>query len=239
MREPALSENSQGVPEAMNDRITVLIADDHALLRTGVASVLSLNQKIKVVGEAENGKNAVEMALRLKPDVVLMDIGMPVLNGMEATDLLKRDAPGMKVLILSGHDDDRYVNRVVRSGANGYVLKNSSPEELFAAIETVHSGHTFFSSSLSVKFGKQGANGPGGPRSGAGTPGEGTLTSREREVLQRIAEGETHQQIADRLFISVRTVDTHANNIMKKLNLHDTAGLVTYAIKNGIVILKQ
>ena len=234
-----MSENRQPVPETMNDRITVLIADDHALLRTGVVSVLSLNRKIKIVGEAENGKNAVEMALRLKPDVVLMDIGMPVLNGMEATDLLKRHAPGMKVVILSGHDDDRYVDRVVRSGAKGYVLKSSPPEELFAAIETVHSGHTFFSSSLSVKSGMKGAYRPPGERSGTGTPGGGTLTSREREVLQRIAEGESHQQIADRLFISVRTVDTHVNNMMKKLNLHATAGLVTYAIKNRIVILKQ
>jgi NarL family two-component system response regulator LiaR len=223
----------------MIDRIAVLVADDHALLRLGVVSVLSLNQKIKVVGEAEDGRSAVEMALRLKPDVVLMDIGMPHLNGLEATDRLKRDAPGMKILILSGHDDDGYVNQVVRSGANGYVLKNTSPEELFAAIETVHSGKMFFSPSLSGRFGHQGANVPRGPRKGMGPLKQVSLTSREREVLQLIAEGETHQQIANRLFISVRTVDTHANHIMNKLNLHDTAGLVTYAIKNRIVILTR
>ncbi len=215
----------------MDDKITVLIADDHTILRRGLVSLLSLNKSIEVIGEAEDGRSAVEMALRLEPDVVLMDLSMPVLNGLEATDQLKRESPGMKVLILSAHDNDEYVAQVVRSGANGYVLKNTSPEELYAAIRTVHSGHTFFSPSLSGRFGERG--------DGAAGPLESALTTREREVLQLIAEGETHQHIADRLFISVRTVDTHTNNIMKKLNLHDTASLVTYAIKNGIVILPR
>jgi len=215
----------------MNDKITVLIADDHTILRRGLVSLLSLNQSIEVIGEAEDGRSAVEMALRLEPDVVLMDISMPVLNGLEATDRLKRDAPEMKVLILSAHDNDEYVNQVIRSGANGYVLKNTSPEELYAAIRTVHSGHAFFSPSLSGRYGEGGALARGET--------ESALTSREREVLQLIAEGETHQHIADRLFISVRTVDTHTNNIMRKLNLHDTASLVTYAIKNRIVIFPR
>ncbi|HTY60334.1 MAG TPA: response regulator transcription factor [Bacteroidota bacterium] len=216
-----------------------MIADDHTILRRGLVSLLSLNPNIKVIGEAEDGRSAVEMALRLEPDVVLMDLSMPVLNGLEATDQLKRESPGMKVLILSAHDNDDYVNQVVRSGANGYVLKNTSPEELYAAIQTVSAGHTFFSPSLSGRFGELGEGGPGSHDAGKDPLRGSALTSREREVLQLIAEGETHQHIADRLFISVRTVDTHTNNIMKKLNLHDTASLVTYAIKNGIVILPR
>jgi DNA-binding NarL/FixJ family response regulator len=223
----------------MSDTITVLIADDHTILRSSLASLLSLNPNFEVVGQAEDGRTAVDMALRLHPDVVLMDISMPVLNGLEATDRLKRDAPGMKVLILSAHDNVEYVNQVVRSGANGYVLKNTSPEELYTAIRTVHSGGAFFSPSLSGKFGDGGAGAMGASDSGKVAHGGSALTSREREVLQRIAEGETHQHIADGLYISVRTVDTHTNNIMKKLGLHDTASLVTYAIKNGIVILPR
>jgi len=219
---------------AMSEKITVLIADDHTILRRGLVSLLSLNQNIKVIGEAEDGRSAVEMALRLEPDVVLMDLSMPVLNGLEATDQLKKESPGMKVLILSAHDNDEYVNQVIRSGANGYVLKNASPEELYTAIRTVNSGHAFFSPSLSGRYG--GVLGADADKEALrGSP----LTAREREILQLVAEGDSHQDIAERLFISVRTVDTHKNNIMKKLNLHDTASLVTYAIKNGIVILPR
>lgn len=223
----------------MNDRITVLIADDHTILRRGLVSLLSLNPGIEVIGEAEDGAGAVELALRLRPDVVLMDLSMPVLNGLEATARLKKEAPGMKVLILSAHDNDEYVSQVIRSGANGYALKNTSPEELNTAIRTVNAGHQFFSPSLSGRFGDAGLSGAGGGDDGRDPLRGNALTSREREILQLVAEGETHQHIADRLFISIRTVDTHTNNIMKKLNLHDTASLVTYAIKNGIVILPR
>ncbi|HUI10199.1 MAG TPA: response regulator transcription factor [Bacteroidota bacterium] len=221
----------------MSTKITVLIADDHTILRRGLVSLLSLNDGIEVVGEAGDGRTAVEMALRLEPDVVLMDLSMPVLNGLEATDQLKREAPAIRVLILSAHDNDEYVAQVVRSGANGYVLKNTSPDELNAAIRAVHSGQAFFSPSLSGRWGEAGGagNADAAREAMSGSP----LTSREREVLQLLAEGETHQAIADRLFISIRTVDTHTNNIMKKLNLHDVASLVTYAIKNGIVILPR
>jgi len=132
----------------MSTKITVLIADDHTILRRGLASLLSLSENIEVVGEAGDGRTAVAMALELEPDVVLMDLSMPVLNGLEATGQLKRDAPGIKVLILSAHDNDEYVAQVVRSGANGYVLKNTSPDELNQAIRAVHSGQAFFSPSL-------------------------------------------------------------------------------------------
>ena len=226
-------------PETMSSKITVLIADDHTILRRGLVTLLSLNDNIEVIGEAADGRMAVDMALRLEPDVVLMDLSMPVLNGLEATDQLRRNAPAMKILILSAHDNDDYVHQVIRSGANGYVLKNTSPEELYNAIRTVHSGHTFFSASLSGRFGDQSAGAAADPDAVRDGLRGNALTSREREILQLIAEGETHQHIADRLFISIRTVDTHTNNIMKKLNLHDIASLVTYAIKNGIVILPR
>ena len=221
----------------MSSKIRVLIADDHTILRRGLVSLLSLNDGIQVIGEAGDGRQAVEMARQLEPDVVLMDLSMPVLNGLEATNQLKRDAPGIKVLILSAHDNDEYVAQVIRSGANGYVLKNTSPDELSQAIRAVHSGQAFFSPSLSGRWGDivSGVNAAAARESLKGN----ALTTREREVLQLLAEGETHQAIADRLFISIRTVDTHANNIMKKLNLHDLASLVTYAIKNGIVILPR
>jgi len=221
----------------MTTKITVLIADDHTILRRGLVSLLSLSDNIEVIGEAGDGRAAVEMAQRLEPDVVLMDLSMPVLNGLEATTQLKRDAPLIKVLILSAHDNDEYVAQVVRSGANGYVLKNTSPDELNEAIRAVHSGQAFFSPSLSGRW--EGLAGTGSADAARETLRGTPLTSREREILQLLAEGETHQAIADRLFISIRTVDTHTNNIMKKLNLHDVASLVTYAIKNGIVILPR
>jgi DNA-binding NarL/FixJ family response regulator len=221
--------------------ISVLVADDHTIVRRGLVSLLSLAEGIKVVGEAADGRIAVERCLELDPDVVLMDINMPQLNGLEATRRIKKDAPHIRILVLSAHDNEEYIVQVIRSGANGYLLKNSSAEDLFAAIRSVHTGHAFFSPSVSkvilesyLKV-SESSDDPSGMRT---TP-ESCLTSREREILQLVAEGKTHQQVADLLHISVRTVDTHCNNIMKKVDIHDIAGLATYAIKNGIVILPR
>ena len=221
-------------------KITLLVADDHAIVRRGLITLLTLNERMQVVGEAENGRGAVELAARLEPDVVLMDISMPVLNGLEATRQIRKQLPDVRILILTAHDNEEYILDVVRSGANGYVLKNCSAEVLFDAIQSIHSGHAFFSPSVSkilvndyLKAKASGSNVGGVPNS------DPRLTAREREVLQLVAEGETHQRIAGILHISVRTVDTHCNNIMKKLDIHDTAGLVTYAIKNGILILPR
>ena len=217
--------------------ITVVIADDHTIVRRGLVSLLSLAEGITVVGEAENGREALEVALRLRPDVVLMDVSMPQLNGLDATEQLKKRDPGIKVLILSAHDNDEYVRRVVRSGANGYLLKSTTHEELFAAIRTVAAGDAFFSPGVSKvavdKHARDESAKPEGDREST----ESRLTPREREILQMVAEGRTHQQVATLLSISVRTVDTHCNNIMQKLDIHDAAGLATYAIKNRIVIL--
>lgn len=219
--------------------IRVLVADDHTIVRRGLVSLLSLAEGIEIVGEAADGRMAVERALELDPDVVLMDISMPVLNGLEATRRLKKAAAHIKVLVLSAHDKEEYVLQVVRSGANGYLLKNSSAEDLYSAIRSVHTGHAFFSPSVSKIILDTVVKGGEGEGGAGDAPSESRLTPREREVVQLIAEGRTHQEVADLLHISARTVDTHCNNIMKKLDIHDSAGLVTYAIKNGIVIFPQ
>ena len=217
--------------------ITVVVADDHTIVRRGLVSILSLADGIQVIGEAENGREAVELCLRLRPDVVLMDISMPQLNGLDATEQLKKRAPQIKVLILSAHDNDEYVLKTARCGANGYLLKNTSSEDLFSAIRSVSTGNDFFSPGVSrVIVEKHPREEPGKPGSGHDAT-ESRLTMREREILQMVAEGRTHQQVATLLNISVRTVDTHCNNIMQKLDIHDAAGLATYAIKNKIVIL--
>lgn len=221
--------------------IGVLVADDHTIVRRGLISLLSLADGIEVVGEATDGRAAVERTRELEPDVVLMDISMPGLNGLEATRQIKKESPHCKVLVLSAHDKDDYILQVVRSGANGYLLKNTTAEDLYAAIRSVHAGHAFFSPSVSrvlVDAYLGGDTGPGEPPAD-GVAGGGRLTPREREIIQLIAEGKTHQEAAGILSISVRTVDTHCVNIMKKLDIHDNAGLVTYAIKNGIVILPR
>jgi DNA-binding NarL/FixJ family response regulator len=211
-------------------------------VRRGIVSLLSLNTEIEVVGEAVNGRSAVEQTLALEPDVVIMDINMPELNGLEATHQVKMRAPRTKVLILSAYDNPEFVAQVMQCGANGYLLKNTSPDDLYAAVKALHSGHAFFSPAISKIIldgflhhnGNEGAP-PIGPAESKSF--RGPLTPREREILQLIGEGRTHQQIADMLHISIRTVDTHRTNMMKKLDLHDTASLVTYAIKHGIVIL--
>lgn len=217
-------------------KIRILVADDHTIVRSGVISLLSLNPDFEVVGEAENGREAIELVRTKNPDVVLMDIGMPVLNGLEATRRIKKEFPQVKVLVLSGYDNDEYILQMIQSGANGYILKNSFLDDLYSAIRSVNEGMAFFSPSVSKIIVESYVN---QPDDDASKKSKRLLTPREREILQLIAEGHLHHQIAERLSISVRTVDTHRQNIMKKLDIHDTAGLVTYAIKNGIVIMQR
>lgn len=218
--------------------ISVIIADDHTLVRRGLVALLSLNSDVDVIAEVGDGNAAVELTLEKRPDVVMMDLSMPNLNGFEAIREIKKRAPSTRILVLSAYDNEEYVQQTVQFGADGYLLKNTTPEELGTAIRTVHSGKTFYSPSIAryaedVRLNK------------AGTPNAGDskilsrLTTREREILQLIAEARSHQEIAEMLHISVRTVDTHRNNIIQKLGLHDTASLVTYAIKNGIVIIHR
>ena len=220
------------------ERIRVLVADDHTIVRRGLVSLLALGEGIDVVGEAADGRTAVDRALELEPDVVLMDVSMPALSGLEAASRIRKKSPKIKILILSAHDNEEYVLQVVRSGANGYLLKNTSAEDLYAAIRSVYGGHAYFSPSVSKIIADELLR---GARTDDGEAEEPTsrLTAREREIVQLIAEGRTHQQIGEALHISSRTVDTHCNNIMKKLDIHDSAALVAYAIKNGIVILPR
>jgi two-component system, NarL family, response regulator NreC len=221
----------------MNERkIKIIVADDHTIVRRGLVSLLSLNKDFEVIGEATDGRIAVDLTLEKEPDLILMDIGMPNLNGLEATEQIKKLAPDVKVLVLSAYDNEEYILQVVSSGANGYILKNSSPDQLTEAIKAVYNGQAFFSPSVSKIIADRFVNHIAPARQDREEPA-GRLTSREREILQMIAEGKSHREIGEQLHISVRTVDTHKNNIMQKLDMHDTATLVTYAIKNGILIL--
>jgi DNA-binding NarL/FixJ family response regulator len=225
----------------MKKKISILVADDHTIVRRGLVSLLGLNPDFEIVGEAINGQMAIQLSLEKEPDIVLMDISMPILNGLEATEQLKKLAPHVKVLVLSAYDNEEYILQVVNSGAHGYLLKNSSPEQLSEAIVAIYNGQAFFSPYVSKViadcFVRQTSK--AGEADVQESANSGRLTSREREILQLIAEGKTHNEIANLLHISVRTVDTHKHNIMQKLDLHDTASLVTYAIKNGILILPK
>jgi two-component system response regulator NreC len=220
------------VSDPTGRRIRVLIADDHTLLRDGIRALLADEPDIDVVGEAEDGRWAVERACKLRPDVVLMDIAMPLLNGLEATRQIKRDSPETHVLILTMHEDAEYVGRVLEAGAAGYVLKHAAGHELVAAIRAVAGGGAFFSPSIARHV----LEGYVSRREGAASPDPyDELTPREREVLQLIAEGYTNRDIAGMLTLSIKTVKTHRLHLMHKLNIHDRGELVRYAIQKGII----
>ena len=213
-------------------RITVLLAEDHQIVREGFRSLLKHEDDIEVIGEAETGRQAVQLTQKLRPAVVVMDIAMPLLNGLEATRQIRRDFPETKVLILSAHSDDAYVEQVALLGAAGFLLKQTSSHVLATAIREVEKGHTFFSPAVSrrVQTRKQKA-----ADRGASKTNGNSLSSREVEVLQLIAEGKPNKQIAAELGVSFKTVDKHRQHLMSKLDIHDTAGLTRYAIAEGII----
>lgn len=209
----------------------VLLADDHAILREGLRMVLDAQPQIKVVGEADDGRQAVEMAERLHPDVIVMDIAMPNLNGLEATRQIKRRWPEIRVVILTMHENHQYLMQIVKAGATGAVLKRSAGTELLTAIRAAAHGQSYFSPSIAsmmledyrVRLNDDRVDSPE------------ILTEREREVLQLVAEGKTNQQIAKSLFLSIKTVQTHRAHIMAKLGAHDRTDLVKFAIRTGMV----
>lgn len=212
--------------------ITVLLAEDHTIVREGLRAFLELQGDIHVIGEADEGRTAVALAAKLKPDVIIMDIAMPRLNGLEATRQILAARPGSKVLILSAHADEAYVESVVALGASGYLIKQSASATLPLAIREVHKGRTFFSPSIAKRRSDNAerARLRGEPRGHVAK-----LSPREMEVLQLVAEGRANKETADELGISIKTVEKHRQSVMEKLNIHDTAGLTRYAIATGVI----
>jgi DNA-binding NarL/FixJ family response regulator len=214
-------------------QITVLLAEDHQIVREGFRALLEHERDIEVVGEAETGRQAVQMTRKLRPTVVVMDIAMPLLNGLEATRQIRKDFPDTKVLILSAHNDDAYVEQVAALGAAGFLLKQTSSHALATAIREVEKGNTFFSPAISKRV--QNRSGKQVDREGKYQKKNNRLSSREVEVLQLIAEGKPNKQVAAELGVSFKTVDKHRQHLMSKLDIHDVAGLTRYAIAEGII----
>jgi two-component system response regulator NreC len=215
--------------------IRLLLVDDHAVVRAGLRMLLSADPELAIVGEAENGAEGVRMALELLPDVALMDISMPDMNGIEATRRIKAAAPGVAVLALTMHEDDQYFFEMLAAGASGYVPKRAAPDDLIAAIHAVKGGGMFLFPSLARVLVQDYLGRTARP--GEPVRAFDVLTDREREVLVLIAQGLSNQDIADQLVISVKTVNRHRENIMSKLNLHTRVELVRYAIEKGLISL--
>ena len=213
--------------------ITILLAEDHAIVRQGLIALLKSDGSFQLVGEARTGREAVSLALSLRPDVILMDIAMPVLNGIEATRQILAAQPAAKVIVLSAHSDAVYVEKMIEAGVVGFLEKQSSAEILTKAIHEVAKGRNFFSPDIARRL----QSNPGMPRDRDGLLKSNAtrLTSRETEVLQLVAEGSANKQVASELGISIKTVEKHRQHLMDKLNIHDTAGLTRYAISAGII----
>lgn len=217
------------------NNIKILLADDHTIVRKGLRVLLEAEEYIKVLDEAEDGRDALKKTEKLQPDVVVMDIAMPGLNGLEATRQIKKHFPAVKILILSMHTTKEYVFQTLRAGASGYLVKKAAPRDLVSAIQAVHRGESFLSPSISRTIIEEYI------KKAEKTIQEEDLyeilTNREREILQLIAEGNSTRKIADKLNISKKTVETHRAHIMDKLNIHNTPELTKYAIQKGITSL--
>jgi two-component system nitrate/nitrite response regulator NarL len=206
----------------MNDTIKIVIADDHPLVLDGLKSRLQRSNEVQVIGEATDGEQAIEVISETQPDVVLLDINMPNMNGIEAAQILQERFPDTKVLILSMHDDREYVLNLARAGVRGYVLKSAAFEELITAIKAVYMGAVYYSAGISSILMDE-SNKP-----------DSSLTSREQTVLQLLSDGLTNKQMAHEMNISIRTVETHRRNIKRKLELNSTTELIRYAIDHGL-----
>jgi DNA-binding NarL/FixJ family response regulator len=214
-------------------RTTILLADDHTIVREGFRKMLELEPDLEVVGEAKDGRQAIALTKKLHPDVVLMDIAMPLLNGLEAARQVLKEIPATKVIMLSAHSDDAYVENASASGAAGFLLKQTSAHDVCRAIREVNQGKTFFSPSIAKHFNRVNPQLPS--HAGKLNPKATQLTSRETEVLQLIAEGKANKETASELGIGIKTVEKHREHLMQKLDIHDTAGLTRYAISAGII----
>ena len=216
-------------------RIRVLIADDHALVREGISALLGFCNDIEVVGEAADGIEAIERTKTVKPDIVLMDIGMPRLGGLEATVELRKTEPDVKIIILTQYDDREYISRFLKAGVSGYLLKKAVGSELVTAIRTVHKGEIYLFSSIATEV----VAGYLGKYGGSEEDPYEKLTDREKQVLKLIAEGQSHKEIAGCLNISTKTVIAHQTNISEKLDIHNRMGLAKFAISKGIIKLEN
>jgi DNA-binding NarL/FixJ family response regulator len=213
--------------------IKVLLVEDHLIVRQGLRDLLKLEADIAVIGEAENGRIALALVAKLRPDVVVMDVAMPLLNGLEATRQILLANPSVRILVLSAHGDDTYVEQFMKLGAAGYLIKQTASHILPAAIRDVHMGKPFFSPDITKRRKTRQRK----DRAAGDSPkmNPATLTSREMEVLQLVAEGKANKETADALHISIKTVEKHRQQLMKKLDIHDTASLTRYAISTGII----
>jgi DNA-binding NarL/FixJ family response regulator len=220
--------------------IRVLLVDDHTLVRSGVRVLLHSLPQVEVVAEASDGREAIQLTAQHKPDIVLMDIAMRELNGLEATTRITRDFPDVRVIILSMHANEEYVWQALKSGAAGYLLKDAGMAELELAVMAVARGEIYLSPPISKHVVSDYVKRVGGeppPGKGSDSPSLERLTQRQREILQLIAEGYTTQEIAHKLNIHVKTVETHRTQLMERLDIHDVAGLVRFAIRTGLVSL--
>ena len=216
---------------AKNRPIKVLLADDHFLVRQGLRSSLSEYSQIEIVGEASNGREAVEKAWKLSPDVILMDINMPEMNGLEATAALRKQGSSARVLALTVHNNKQYILQIIRSGAQGYVLKDTSPDELVRGIKAVQNGEAFFSPSVSnVVLQLLRDESRISPREGAAAP----LTLRETQIVKSVAAGKTNKEIAAELNVNVRTIETQRYQLMRRINVRNAAELTRFAIERGL-----
>ncbi|MBS1159143.1 MAG: two component transcriptional regulator, LuxR family [Proteobacteria bacterium] len=213
----------------------ILLVEDHTLLRAGLCALLEQDPGLEIVGESDNGRDALRSIAQLNPDLVLMDLSMPGINGIEAIANIKRRHPEIRVLVLTVHKAEEYIHESLRAGADGYILKDATHAELRLAIHSVLDGKTYLSPDISSKVISSflGNNKPANFGNNASSPWE-TLTHREREVLKLVAEGNTNRQIADYLCLSVKTVEKHRSNLMKKLDLHNASALTAYALEKGL-----
>ena len=215
--------------------LKILLADDHKIVRDGLKSLLKKEDGMEVVGEADNGRKTVQLARDLEPEIIIMDISMPDLNGVEATRQILADSPDVKIIALSMHSDKRYVRAALSAGASGYLLKDSAFEELVEAIRTVDTGRFYLSTGVVGVVVKDYV----GSQANKEALTSDLLSAREREVLQLLAEGKSTKEIASDLYVSVKTIETHRQNIMQKLDIHTIAGLTRYAIREGLTSLDK
>lgn len=220
----------------MTKPIQVILAEDHTIVRAGLRALLEQSERIEVIGEAKDGKEAFNLAASLRPNVVVMDITMPNLNGIEATRRIKDEHPEIKVVMLTVHANEAYIYQALRAGAEGYLVKQTAPEDLVSAVEAAAQGEAFLSPLISKNVMENYRH-----HSGINNDVDrlDSLTKREREVLQLIAEGKTTRQIAKQLFVSQKTIRNHRANMMSKLDIHNTASLTLYALRKGIISLPE